>query len=192
LQTSLNLKGKGDPGCNQVLVIKYRTIDKDVSWVREGVVALVINGESIPLIQQRILDAGFNNLIIIPMGADRVLLKSSGDEDVNSILSGAAKFCMPFFSSVTPWNSNNMKFERGASVRLYGIPLQAWNDFLYFLFKLCAFDHGRLMRVDTCTVERERLDFARILLATSSLNIINNALDILVDDSLVNIKLVEE
>jgi len=46
--------------------------------------------------------------------------------------------------------------------------------------------------VDTCTIDRERLDYARILLATSSLNIINTKTDILVEDVLVNIKIVEE
>jgi len=189
LTNSLTLKGKEVSSCNQRLVIKYRTDDKDVSWACNGVVASVLNGESIPLIQQRILDAGFNTLNIIPLGADRVLLKSCGEEDVNSILSGASEFFMSFFSSVQPWNNDNLKFERGAWVRLYGIPLHAWNN---KFFKLCVFDHGRLMRVDTCTVERERMDYARILLATSSLNIINDTIDILVDDGLVTVKLLEE
>jgi hypothetical protein len=48
------------------------------------------------------------------------------------------------------------------------------------------------MRVDTCTEDKERFDYARILLATSSLNIIHADVDILVDDKLLNIKIVEE
>jgi hypothetical protein len=91
-------------------------------------VAAVSNGESIPLIQQRIFDAGFENLIIIPLGADKVLLKASDDSDVHSLLSGAANFFNSFFYSIFPWKPDCIKFERGAWIRLYGIPLQAWNE----------------------------------------------------------------
>jgi len=37
-------------------------------------VASVLNGEAIPVLQQRIFDAGFEKLDIIPLGADKVLL----------------------------------------------------------------------------------------------------------------------
>jgi len=149
----------------------------------------VFNGESIPMLQQRILDAGFENLNIIPMGADKVLLKASGIAEVNSILSAAAEFFNSFFSATIPWKKESVKFERGAWIRLYGIPLQAWNE---NFFRLCVFDFGRVMRVDLSTVDRERLDCARILIATSSLDIINSATDVLINEELVNIKIVEE
>jgi hypothetical protein len=46
--------------------------------------------------------------------------------------------------------------------------------------------------VDLSTVDRDRLDYARILIATSSLDIIHSATDVLIDEELVNIKIVEE
>ncbi|MCI89679.1 sulfate transporter, partial [Trifolium medium] len=41
----------------------------DVLWAQNGVVATVINGEAIPVVKNRIADAGFPELAIIPMGA---------------------------------------------------------------------------------------------------------------------------
>jgi len=152
-------------------------------------VATVHNGESIPLIQQRILDAGFENLDIIPMGADKVYLRSSNVVDVKSLLSCSAYFFKAFFTVIKSWNEKCGKFERGTWIRLYGIPLQAWNE---IFVKLCALDFGRVMNVDSCTVDRDCLNYARILLATNSLTIINDSVDILVDDMLMNIKIVEE
>jgi hypothetical protein len=35
--------------------VKYRSQEEDIKWASEGVVATILNGESIPLIQQRIL-----------------------------------------------------------------------------------------------------------------------------------------
>lgn len=87
------------------------------------------------------------------MGEDKVMLKSSDVADVNSILTGAVEFFASFFfTSVHAWNNECVKFERDAWVRLYGVPLQALNA---KKFRLCAFDIGHLMCLDTCTVDRD-------------------------------------
>lgn len=46
------------------------------------------------------------------MGADKVLLRSSDNREVSSILR---------------WNREVVVRERGAWVRIYGVPLHAWN-----------------------------------------------------------------
>ena len=68
--------------------------------------------------------------------------------------------------------------ERGAWIRVYCIPAHAWNaDF----FKICASSCGRFVRVDECTSDRGRIDFARILISTTSLEILNKTSDVLID-----------
>lgn len=57
-------------------VIKYRPTNADLAWARQGMVAWVLNGESITLKQQRFMNAGFDDLMIIPLGADKVFLRS--------------------------------------------------------------------------------------------------------------------
>ncbi|MCI92227.1 hypothetical protein A2U01_0113523, partial [Trifolium medium] len=37
------------------------------------------------------------------------------------------------------WEKNALPYQRGAWVRLYGVPLHAWN---VQFFKLCVFDCG--------------------------------------------------
>lgn len=94
-------------------------------------VATMSNGECILLVQQHISDADFDSLNIIPMRADKVLVKATGIDEVKSILSRAAEFFNSLFSSIKPWNKEDIKFERGAWIRLYGVPLQAWNEFFF-------------------------------------------------------------
>ncbi|PNX57809.1 putative sulfate transporter, partial [Trifolium pratense] len=60
----------------------YRTKPADVKLASNGVVATIINGEVVPLVQDRIADAGFNDLVLIPMGADKVFLRSLVGTDV--------------------------------------------------------------------------------------------------------------
>jgi len=82
-----------------------------------------------------------------------------------------------------------MPFQRGAWLRVYGIPLHAWNE---FFFKLCVFDHGRYLRTDPVSLNRERFDFARVLISTSSLDVVNFTKHILIDGVLLEIKIIEE
>jgi hypothetical protein len=82
----------------------------------------------------------------------------------------ARPFFDHIFSSIVRWDQETLPFQRGAWVRLYGVPLHAWNT---EFFKLCAFACGRYLRTDEGSLERDRFDYARVLIATSSLEVIN-------------------
>jgi len=69
------------------------------------------------------------------------------------------------------------------------VPLHAWN---YDFFKLCVMDCGRLLRIDDITLERGHFDYARILLSTTSLEIINTQAQIMVDGVLFDLQIIEE
>lgn len=132
---------------------------------------------------------GFENLDIIPLGANEVLVRSNDNEDVSIILSKTSDFFDHFFSKSDKWNKETLIRERGSWVRIYGVPLHAWNS---KKFKLCVFDCGRLLRMDEVTVEKERFDYARVLIATSSLEVINTGAKIMVDGVIFYFKIIEE
>ncbi|PNX66030.1 putative sulfate transporter, partial [Trifolium pratense] len=123
----------------KIYLPSYKTEPDDVAWAQNGLVATIINGEAVPVVQSRIMDAGFNDVIIIPMGADKVFVRSSSGIDVKAIIDSAKEFFQIIFSSWTSWESHAQDYRRGAWVRLYGIPLQAWNE---NFFKLCVLDCG--------------------------------------------------
>ncbi|PNY07495.1 cysteine-rich receptor-like protein kinase, partial [Trifolium pratense] len=171
------------------LMKSYRTKPADAKWASNGVVATIINGEAVPLVQDRIVDAGFNDLVLIPMGADKVFLRSSAGADAMWTVNNAKEFFQLCFSNWSRWETDAQPYRRGAWVRLYGIPLHASNE---DFFKLCVFYCGRFMRTDCCSAEKDRLDFARVLIATPDLNIINRVERVLVDGGQVEVKIVEE
>ncbi|MCI44713.1 hypothetical protein A2U01_0065952, partial [Trifolium medium] len=82
------------------------------------------------------------------------------------------------------WNKKVVPSQRGVWVRLYDVPLHAWNE---NFFKLCVIDCGRFLRADSCTVEKDRLDYARILLATNVLEVVKRKEILLVEGELVEI-----
>jgi len=173
----------------QVFVPKYSSTVKDLAWAVKGVVVSVLNGDAIPVLQRRIFDAGFVNLVIIPLGADKVFLRSLDDVDVTVALSEASEFFHNFFSKPVRWNKDTLVRERGAWVRIYGVPLHAWN---FEFFKLCVYDCGRLLKVDDITLDRDRFDYARVLVSTSSLDIIKSVANVMVDGVLFEFKIIEE
>ena len=124
-------------------------------------------------------DAGFKDLDIIPFGADKVFIHALSGANVFDIVGGAKQFFDLLFSNMVRWNkAAALPFQRGAWVRVYGIPLQAWNE---NFFKLCVLDCGRYLRTDICSLNRERFDFARVLISTPSLEVLNTSDQIIVD-----------
>lgn len=108
-------------------VPKNTSSEKDVLWATSGMVATVLNGEEIPLIQRSIFYAGFEKVVVIPLGADKVLLRMEDEGDVRSLFNEASDFFAHFFVNPVIWNKDLVFRERGAWVRIFGIPLHAWN-----------------------------------------------------------------
>ncbi|PNY15039.1 cysteine-rich receptor-like protein kinase, partial [Trifolium pratense] len=173
----------------RILMRSYRSKPEDAEWAQNGIVATVFNGEAISVVQNRILDAGFSDLVLIPLGADIVFVRSSEGVDALSTVNNAKEFFKLVFSNWTRWDKDVLTYRRGAWVRLYGIPLHAWNE---HFFKLCVHECGRFLRTDYCSAEKERLDFARVLIATPNLDIIKRVEIVLVDGIQVKVTIAEE
>lgn len=61
-------------------------------------VTTVINGEVVLVVQNKIEDARFKELDIIPLGTDKVFIHSVSESDVITIFDGAKEFFKHFFS----------------------------------------------------------------------------------------------
>jgi len=84
-------------------------------------------------------------LDIIPLGADKVFILCVSNSNVTKVIDEAHDFFNLFFSQSDHWNKDIVKFERGAWVRIYGIPIHTWNE---AFFKLSVFYCGRFLRFD--------------------------------------------
>jgi predicted SpoU family rRNA methylase len=80
------------------------------------VVASVINGEAIPVIQNRVADAGFTDLHIIPFGADKIFIRSFSDADVMKTVKEASEFFNLLMTNIVHWDKTIVSFHRGCMV----------------------------------------------------------------------------
>lgn len=86
----------------QKFIRKYSSHAEDLLWASQGVLANVINGEAIPIVQKRISDAGIEDVEIIPVGADRVFIRSLSEVNISTILNDAKDFFAHFFNNFKP------------------------------------------------------------------------------------------
>jgi len=182
-----NIVQTKEPASKNVLV--YNSRSEDRGWANGGLVATVVSGDSTLSPQQRVEDAGFDNVVVTPMGSDKVFLHCSRGGDMWQVIQEALDFFSMLFSDIHKWTKHDEIYERGAWLRVYGTPIHTWNE---VFFKLCVADCGRFIRSDECTVDKARLDFARILISTTFLEVVNVTSEFLVDDCKYSIKLVEE
>lgn len=126
---------------------------------------------------------------VIPLGGDRVFLQFSCYEDIMQVFNDAINFFGMLFNNLHKWMLSDVLYERGAWVRVYCTLVNVWNvDF----FKVCVSCCGRFIMADECTLDKERLDYACILISTKSLEVLNSNFVLLIDGCQYVVKLVEE
>jgi hypothetical protein len=123
------------------------------------------------------------------MGGEKVFLYCSDGGDILEVFNDAVHFFGVLFADVQKWSTSEVRYERGAWVRVYGVPIHAWNE---DFFRLFVSSMGRFIHADECTVDKARLDFARILISTSNIEIVNTSHLFCIDGCNFPIKLVEE
>ena len=97
---------------------------EDVVWASKGAFARVLNGDYIPIVQQNIIDAGFDNIRVLPRGGDNVVLFCPGKDDMMSVYHETADFFNCFFSDMRVWSlAEDIVSKRGVWLRIYGVPL---------------------------------------------------------------------
>jgi len=134
-------------------------------------------------------DAGFKDVDIISLGADKVFVQSLSDVCISDIVREVKQFFDLIFACLVRWVKEVLPFQRGVWLLVYGIPLHAWNN---FFFKLCVLDCGRYLRTDTVSLNKERFDYASVLISTPSIDVVNMTEKLLVDGVLLDIKIIEE
>lgn len=124
----------------------YRFTGDDLKRARSGVIALVVNGEAIPIVHNRIEDARFTDLEIIPMGTDKFFMWSLSNKDILTMLGGAKEIFDHVFSNIARWDKKTLLFKGGAWLRLYCIPLNAWNKkYLNYVLWIVGVTYARIL-----------------------------------------------
>jgi len=145
------------------VMCKFMPFKDDITWVSKSILARLKNSYCLSVVQQSFVDMGFVDFKLISLGGDNVVLHPCVVGDVMELFKAAADF-IGSLDDCRPWTLDSIViYERGAWVRCYGVPLHVWNN-IFFLE--LATTQGRLLKIDDCTINKDRLDFARFLTST--------------------------
>ena len=81
---------------DQQVLLEYKSDPADRDWACSCIVATVIMEETILAIQNRVEDAGFDDVEVIPMGGDKVFLRCHSNDDVLKVFNYASEFFSMF------------------------------------------------------------------------------------------------
>lgn len=180
-ESAADAKAMKSPSKNTFhFLLVYNSKVEDRKWATSVMIATVHDGDSTLALQQCVEDAGFYNVVVTPLGGYRVFLNCTDNEDIWQLFNGALNFFGMLFSNIHKWSVTKVKYERGAWLRVYGVPIHALSD---AFFKLCVTEIDRFIRADECTVDKARLDLARILVSTPHIEIVNTSSEIIIDGS---------
>ncbi|GAU44846.1 hypothetical protein TSUD_400470 [Trifolium subterraneum] len=165
-------------------------LEEDVNWDGECSLAKLSHGYGCSFVQQALVDAGLEDITLIPLGGDKVLVHPRIDVCGAGSQQEMQDLIGNFFVDVKQWTlADDVVYERGAWVCCFGIPVHAWNN---IFFAELAESHGRLLKIFECTSNKSRMDYARFMIATPSLKEINVTFQVLIDNRLTSIRLIED
>ena len=108
LKVKVKATGSGtasEATCNDSFkfILMYKSCVEDRNWASRGMNATVIEGDSAVELQQRVEDAGFPSVVVIPLGSDRVFISCTGEEDIWQVFNGDVDFFSMLFSNLHKW-----------------------------------------------------------------------------------------
>ncbi|PNX65689.1 hypothetical protein L195_g062723, partial [Trifolium pratense] len=79
-------------------------------------------------IQDEFHRQGYFGVKITPLGANLVLLEEQEEGEVRALMEDAKSWLDQWFRDIRPWSTREVDKSRLVWLRIYGVPIHAWND----------------------------------------------------------------
>jgi hypothetical protein len=123
------------------------------------------------------------------MGGNMVLIHSPCDGELPEMMRCNKEWWDHCFYKVIPWKPNLVSESREIWIQIFGLPLHAWEE---SSFKMVAGRFGVFLDFDEATIEKQRLDVARVKLRTVRRCLIDTVIQLSVLGSKFDVWVVEE
>ncbi|MCI00190.1 DUF4283 domain protein, partial [Trifolium medium] len=132
---------------------------------------------------------GYFGVKVTPLGSNLTLLEGQEEGEVEALLEDAKEWLDQWFREIRPWNQKEVDVERIVWLRVFGIPLHAWND---DFFAMVTKPWGFFMNADDVTCKKLTMDVARILIRTSCQKAVDEFIDVKVDGEIFHLRVIED
>jgi hypothetical protein len=148
----------------QRVFYKYESEKKEVDRLLKTFIGVAANPGTTYNIQNAFHSQGYFGVKVTPLGANLALLEGQEEGEVEALLEDARDWLDQWFSEIRPWTPKDVDLERIVWLRIFGIPVHAWND---EFFAQITKPWGTFMHADDVTSKKLSMDVARLLIRTS-------------------------
>ncbi|GAU48536.1 hypothetical protein TSUD_282880 [Trifolium subterraneum] len=185
-----NIKGNNSMVENRFLRNdEFKTEKEVVQSLRRAFVGVVVHPGMTYRIQDEFHMQGYFGVKITPLGANLALLQDQEEGEIQALMEEARGWLDQWFKEIRPWTPGEVDNDRLVWLRVYGIPVHAWND---NFFTLISQQFGIFLNADDTTSKNLTMDVARILIRTSSLKAVDEFLNVKVNGELFQIRIIED
>ncbi|MCH89790.1 RNA recognition motif, partial [Trifolium medium] len=166
-------------------------LEPDMEFIytlESSVVGRLSKGKNIKQIQFNLCMEGYRNIRVANMGEGLVLVFSESGGDVGLAISKKS-WWEGLLEDLRPWSPLMVTTKRDVWVRLYGVPLQLWNE---QVFGSILKPRGDIVGLDDDTRGRTRFDVARVKLSSPILGSIDFTQEIVSQGISFVVRVVEE
>lgn len=181
-------RSSGDDGV-QWKGLSHVVLEEDMEWLKNCYIGQVHSPDVVFQLQEKVFAEGLYSVKVTPMGGDLVLIQVEEGEDFLQLVKDYEDAFEKWFADLCLWSPPEVPKHCHVWVRCQGIPLHAW-DMSFFKKFVTLF--GLFVMLDDRTDNKSRLDLARILIQTSSLEVINCLIKVKINDLIFSIRVVEE
>jgi hypothetical protein len=170
-------------------VIEYNADKSDVKRFEKAFVGVAANPGTTYNIQNALHAQGYFGVKITLIGSNLSLLEGQEDGEVEALMEDANEWLEEWFKEICRWNPKDVELERIIWLRIFGIPVHAWND--DFFFRVSK-PWGVFLKADDVTSKKLTMDVARVLIRTSCQKAVDEFLDVKINCEFFHLHIVED
>ncbi|GAU48228.1 hypothetical protein TSUD_184080 [Trifolium subterraneum] len=168
---------------------KPKTAISDMEKLQQAFVGIVKEPDMAYNIQNSFHRQGYFGVKVTPLGANLCLLQGQDEGEVQALIEDAKDWLDQWFKEIKPWDPKDIDVERTIWLRIYGIPSHAWNE---VFFAQLVKPWGTFVNEDEGALKKITMDVARLMICTSSTQVIDEFIDVKVNGVIFHLRVLED
>jgi hypothetical protein len=174
---------------HQKVVLSYEVEKSVMGNYLKAFIGVAANPGTTYNIQEAFHSQGYFGVKVTPLGSNLALLEGQEEGEVEALMVDAKDWLDQWFKEIRPWNPNDIDLERIVWLRIFGVPIHAWND---DFFSQVTKPWGAFIKSDNVTCTKLSMDVARLLIRTSCQKPIDEFINVRINGVIFHIRVLED
>jgi hypothetical protein len=132
---------------------------------------------------------GYFGVKVTPLGSTLTLLEEQEEGEVQALMVDAKEWLDQWFQEIHPWSPKEIDRDRIVWLRVYCIPVHAWND---QFFTQITKPWGTFINTDDVTSKKLSMDVARLMIRTSCQIVVDEFFDVKINGEFFHLRILED